>query len=305
MTYAFLKLFAALSAAHLGAPAVAEAAAKYFVVKTEAGRTAIFFTGHEVTGAETDALATKLRSDPRKALPRTVVKPADYPAFLKGVRTIKALTPDGIVDLGVVEAQIQDGCSNAGFFVRVKSARPTAKGLAVLDGSFAAKAKLRIVDQPRKGSEKPLATLATKVWTKAIAGFDAKTQEQLKSTPVGPASLSFVRGTFPNGATWLVWVSEDLPLPEPPEPGGYVPERTFRFGALADAKGEVLVTLQPAALGTGDGIGRWVPDFVTDVDGDGTEEVVASPSYYEGGSTVLYRWLDGKMTETTLYGAGC
>lgn len=294
-----------VATAILALPVGASAAPTYYLVTTTNGRTSIDFTGHHVAGAAADALIPKLKTDPKSTLPGQSLKPADYPAFLKGIRSVKALTAGGVVDLELADARLEEGCSNATFVVGVKPSSPTAKGLAILNGSFPSKAKLRLLDDARKGSEKELATLAAKVWTSATGALEAQDRAILKAAAVGPEQLSFLPGTFPRGGAWLAWISRDLPPATPEKPGAYVAERTFRFAALVDAKGEILATLQSASVGAGDGIGQWLPNMIADVDGDGVEEIVASPSYYEGSSTVLYRGRDGKITETTLYGAGC
>ena len=52
----------------------------------------------------------------------------------------------------------------------------------------------------------------------------------------------------------------------------------------------------------GDGLFSWEPKFHVDIDADGTEELLAQVSHYEGAEMRLYRWQGRKMRYTVLQG---
>lgn len=264
---------------------------KYYLLNVEHGKAVVELTGHGVTGAETDALPAKsgVRSVP----------PAEFPAFLKGKTTLQALTLDGPAALPLESAEVSQGCSNVSFTVSVKPGAAKSRGLAVLDGTFPPTAKLR--DPQSTGN--PGAGVRDAVWKKALAGL-APASATLVTSALGAKDLRFTAGKFARGAVWLVWI--DAPLPDaPPEKSGYRAQQSFRFAALADAKGAIVETIKSASHGVGETIAGWTPLLAGDIDGDGVDEIVATVSYFEGGSAVLYRWHGRELTEAVLYSAGC
>lgn len=58
--------------------------------------------------------------------------------------------------------------------------------------------------------------------------------------------------------------------------------------------------LQVPKVGRGDSLLGWDPKFSLDLDGDGIFELVVEESHYDGGSTVMYYWKNGKRHKAVL-----
>lgn len=263
-----------------------------FQGRSEESSPGFFLSENHLTEVEQGDFRRKLESLklPRGSTqPKVKLKAKEYPRILRDLKTVNVLTAQGVLDLPISAVNLfftVDGSSDypPGLFVDLKTST-TMSGLVVLGGKFSPKASIRpekmgaIIRDVDKSS-----IVAANVWKQVVSSLDNSTKKSLETAKVGPASLYFVSGHFPNGAVWLVYYEDSM--------------QNFRFSALVDAKGSVVFTLLPPTYRTGEGSGSWTPNFITDIDGDGVEEIIATIGHWESQSNVLYQVRDGKMTET-------
>lgn len=266
------------------------------------GQGTVDATGNALLLPETDLLMERLtEKEKAKELQARktefTLEKADGLPSLAGRKTLTVLTPKGERKVAIKAVEISQGCSYNQLFIRTEEKSEESGGLAVLDGKFPKGTKLLRIDR-RPAKETKLGPHLAALFQTATKDLDDNARLQMAKQGIGPEALMAVPGKFAGGATWLVFADFRTSDDSPNGP------TTFTYAGLFDAKGALGKTIEPAKVGLGDGIHGWDPVFQVDLDGDGTEELVVRPSYYEGGSVEVYG-AGGAETPVKIQENGC
>lgn len=220
------------------------------------------------------------------------VQPEDAPEFLKGKTEVTVITSGGVKKATLGRIELSLGASATHLYARVDGVS-AHHALVAIDATFAKTARLR--DATEAAAAKGPPALAAKVFAMITKSLTVKTRKALTSSRIGPTALHFVGGAFPQKARWLVWIDE---------PVGARDQQDFEhfvYAALVGDDGkEVFVFQEPIVSAET----WWRPLYLVDFDGDGVDELIGQPYYYEGLSVALYRWRGGKYEAFTMTGDG-
>lgn len=314
---------------------------KYFILggikeKSSSG----FFLSHTyLTEAENDNFRRKLDAlkIPRGQSPgpRVKLKSKEYPRILRDLKTVNVLTQKGVLDLPISSVNLfftVDGTSDypLGLFVELNTLIHM-NGLVVIGGKFPPNARIRpegisrsnsgmiaenvwkhVISSLDAGAEKAFwrrdhvvwersryssrdvsndEEIRSNVWKQVTSSLDTRTKKALETSKVSPAQLDFLGVNLPTGEAEVIFYRDSTSDVE----------NVFRFGAVVDKKGALVFSLMPPTYCNGGGICSWTPNFITDIDRDGVDELVATTGDGESLSTVLYKISrEGKMTTTKL-----
>ncbi len=292
-----MSLQAVLASLLLAYSSMSFAKPMYVLVSPDSNHWKIEATGHEALSAEVEDIMMKQPEPKTRGSLGYAVKRADYPPFLKNVQSLPVLTIQGIKKMTLENSAYADlGCSNSTFFAPLKESRNKAAGefaIGLLGGNFPARAFLKPAQVSTGKDHKPL---AEQIWLGILGKVkpSAKTllaslkAEQLRFVPIKMGS-----------AHWIVWLEESVKSKGPTKAATSV-----AYSGLFDGNGEIVHELVDLNESTMSATG-WRPKMIADLNGDGIEEILGEPHYYEGASMVIMELKDGIFTKTVLTSNGC
>ena len=255
-------------------------------------------SGHQEFDKEIESTVERFEAQMRasgKEMGLVDLKRPQFPSFLKKLQKISIMTKSGIKQLSLRGiAYLSRGCSVRFAFELVGV--PTRESFAIgsLNAPFPRNAYLRDL---QTSSGKDHGAVADKIWKGILATADKDLLMILKAkkNKMDASRLLFAKTKLSDKDAWIVWLREGIVTLM--DKGDY----ELGFSAIVDAKGNILHKLSDVTTN----ISGWEPLFVTDLNGDGKEEIIGSDYYHEGSSRVILEFKDKGYKTTTLTSEGC
>lgn len=270
-----------------------------FRAEVRNGNIVIDATGNDLVKSQIDELLTAMATKKGKRPGSYEIKLEDYPKFLREKKSFEMLTSDGIKKIEISKVEVSEGCSNNTLTIVAKSLgdKTDKIGLAMINATIASNAKIRKIQNVADTNK-----MSQTIGKKAFEHFLAKlTLDERKSVKFHSEKIQLFAGKFGKNSEWIAWIDEEIKGAEI-EP---VADQHFSYAALFDRNGVEVESIQPAKRGLGSDFQSWRPLFAGDLDGDGIEEIIGEPYYYEGSSTIVYRFTGKMFTKEVVYSGGC
>lgn len=224
--------------------------------------------------------------------PAYLITKVELPAPLRDMGPIQVLTPSGIIQTKPEFFATRDGKLCQDFWVSLKAengAKIAPVEFIAIDKPFASSAQLVLPDKISR-DEKDFKKIASKALKSLTSKLSSKDRSTLKSLPMigGSAQIKAEHVKYlpiknKETRTWLIWL--DGPWrDELSSKHGH----TFSGAALVDASGKLISILEPLRIGGGEFSRSWSLEAITDLDGDGRQEILARHQGYEDGKIILH-----------------
>jgi hypothetical protein len=241
-------------------------------------------------GLPVDALFESLQKAAKNPSAVTLPVPAEqWPGALKGKKALAGATTEGAVTLTLDKAVIAIGAST--YHLQLPTpATAKSPALVAFTAPLAAHAKLRDAQNGKDQGPKGEAQRVFAAVVKALPAAQRKSVEGVKK--LDAKQVHFVPGSFAGNGRWLAWL--DAPVANDEDMNHLI------YAAILTGDGKVVDTIEAPALP----MSWWRPLYLIDADGDGADELIGQPYYYEGASVAFYRWRGGKRESFVMTGDG-
>lgn len=227
----------------------------------------------------------------------------ELPQALRDMGPVQVLTLSGVVEVKPEFFATRDGQGCRDFMVTInpeKDVKLAAYEFIAIDRKFPPGAEIITVDKIST-ADADFKKIASKVHKSLTSKLSSKDRSSLKSLPMigGTPRIKadFVKQIpikIRGNRVWLVWIDgpwhEELLTKH-----GY----TFSGAALFDNSGKLLSVLEPLHIGAGDLSRGWVPEVISDINGDGRQEILARHQGYEDGKIILHVISDDNKVESS------
>lgn len=122
---------------------------------------------------------------------------------------------------------------------------------------------------------------------KALRDAYMTVMNRKRSSSIVADDVRYVAIKSKKGLVWLTWTVATAEFSSYP--------MSFSGAALFDDKGALINMVEPLEVRGGDAVRHWEPQYLTDLNGDGEQEVIVKITNYESGEVQLYELRDGKM----------
>lgn len=234
--------------------------------------------------------------------PAYLITKAELPAPLRDMGPIQVLTPSGIIQTKPEFFATRDGKLCQDFWVSLKAengAKIAPVEFIAIDKPFASSAQLVLPDKISR-DEKDFKKIASKALKSLTSKLTPKDRSTLKSLPMigGSAQIKAEHVKYlpiknKETRTWLIWLDGPWKDELSSKHG-----HTFSGAALVDASGKLISILEPLRIGGGEFSRSWSLEAITDLDGDGRQEILARHQGYEEGKIILHTLLDNNNVES-------
>ncbi len=226
----------------------------------------------------------------------------ELPQTLREMAVVQVLTLGGIIEAKPEFFAIRAGQDCQDFLVSIKPEKDIKfwdSEFIAIDRKFSAGAEITTIEKVSP-SESDFKKIASKVYKTLTSKLSSKDRAALKSLPMIGGSprikadhVKFLPVKANKSRVWLVWLD-----------GPWKDELSSKYGhtfsgaALLDGSGALISVIEPLRLGGGEFSRSWGLEAVTDLNGDGRQEILARHQGYEDGKIILHALTDDKKVES-------
>lgn len=246
-------------------------------------------------------IATKKNPDSFSNPPYLITK-EELPAPLRDMGPVQVLTPSGIIQAKPKFFATRDGKSCQDFWVSLKpesDIKVAPVEFIAIDKPFANSAQI-VLPEKIAQDDKDFKKISSKVLKALTAKLSTKDRSALKSLPMigGSPQIKTEHVTYSpiknkESRAWLIWLDGPWKDELSSKHGN-----TFSGAALVDASGKLISILEPLRIGGGEFSRSWGLEAITDLDGDGRQEILGRHQGYEEGKIILHALTDDKKIES-------
>ena len=230
------------------------------------------------------------------------VDKADVPDFSNSVGAVHMLTPQGKYEFKPERFAIGGGCClciklDTKFLKKLTGKDEIKTGIIGFGVKYPETATMQHLSNVafNKRDFSKIAPKVYKTLNKNMSGKQKKALRdaymtgvnQKRSSSIVADDVRYVAIKSKKGLVWLTWTVATAEFSSYP--------MSFSGAALFDDKGALINMVEPLEVRGGDAVRHWEPQYLTDLNGDGEQEVIVKITNYESGEVQLYELRDGKM----------